>query len=112
MNSHPAKLLQIYISEHDRYNGKPLYEEIVARCQEMKLAGVTVFRGLEGFGHTAEIHRPHLLAHDKPVVITIVESPEKAAEALSVLQQMMERIFIAVADVEVIRISGRTPQAS
>lgn len=106
MNSQPAKLLQIYVSEQDRHNGKPLYEQIVTRCQEMKLAGVTVFRGLEGFGHAAGIHRPHLLVHDQPIVITIIETPEKAVEALPVLQQMMERTFIAVTDVEVIRVSG------
>lgn len=60
MKSQPGKLLRLYVSEHDRYNGKPLYEAIVARCQELNIAGVTVFKGLEGFGHTAEMHRPHL----------------------------------------------------
>lgn len=111
MKSHPAKLLQIYVSEHDRYNGKPLYEEIVARCREMKLAGVTVFRGLEGFGHCAEVHRPRLFVHDQPIVITIIESPQKASEALPVLQQMMEVSFVTVTDVEVMRISASTSQA-
>src|SRR6185437_15030717 len=100
MNSQPGKLLRLYLSEHDRYNGKPLYEAIVARCQELKLAGVTVFKGLEGFGYTAEVHRPHLFVHDQPIVITVVETPEKAAEALPILQQMMETGVIAVTDVE------------
>ncbi|HEY7307314.1 MAG TPA: DUF190 domain-containing protein [Bryobacteraceae bacterium] len=100
MNSQPGKLLRLYVSEHDRYGGKPLYEAIVARCQELKLAGVTVFRGLEGFGHTAEVHRPHLFVHDQPIVITIVETPDRAAEALPILQQMMDSGVIAVTDVE------------
>ena len=45
-----AKLLRLHFGEGDRYNGKPLYEAIVNRCLELKIAGATVFRGLEGFG--------------------------------------------------------------
>jgi hypothetical protein len=112
MNSQPGKLLRLYVSEHDRYNGKPLYEAIVARCQELKLAGVTVFRGLEGFGHTAEMHRPHVFVHDQPIVITVVETPEKAAEALPILQQMMESGVIAVTDVEMTFVSSGTTSRS
>jgi uncharacterized protein len=108
MNSQPGKLLRIYVNEHDRYKGKPLYEAIVARCQELKLAGATVFRGLEGFGHTAEVHRQHLFAHDQPIVITIVETSEKAAEALPILQEMMGSGVIAVTDVEMTVIKGGT----
>lgn len=106
MNSQPGKLLRLYVSERDRYDGKPLYEAIVARCQELKLAGVTVFRGLEGFGHTSEVHRAHLFVHDQPIVITVVESPEKAAEALPILQKMMRSGVIAVTDVEMTFVSN------
>ena len=108
MNSQPGKLLRLYVSEHDRYNGKPLYEAIVARCHELELAGVTVFRGLEGFGHTAELHRDHLFVHDQPIVITIVETPEKATAALPVLQEMMTSGVVAVTDVEMIVVSNST----
>ena len=101
MNGKPGKLVRIYVSEHDQYNGKPLYEAIVAKCLELRLAGVTVFRGLEGFGQTSEIRRARLFAHDQPIVITIVETPEKSAEALPVLQRMMKTGVIAVSDVEV-----------
>jgi len=106
MNSQPGKLLRFYVSERDQYQGKPLYEAIVARCQELKLAGVTVFRGLEGFGHTSEIHHHHLFGHDQPVVITVVETPEKATEALPTLQEMMGSGVIAVTDVEVMLVSN------
>jgi PII-like signaling protein len=103
----PGKLLRIYVSEHDQYNGRPLYKAIVSKCQELELAGATVFRGLEGFGHAAELHRPHLFAHDQPIVITIVETPEKSAQALPVLQAMMKTGVIAITDVEMMVISNR-----
>ena len=104
-NKQPAKMLSLYISERDQYQGEPLYEAIVARCQELKLAGVTVFRGLEGFGRTSEIHRPHLFTHDQPIVITVVETPERAEQALPELQSMMPSGVIAVTDVEMMVIS-------
>jgi PII-like signaling protein len=56
-----AKLLRVHFGESDRYNGKPLYEAIVHRCQELQIAGATVFRGLEGYGESAEIHRHRLI---------------------------------------------------
>ncbi len=108
MNSKPGKLLRIYVSENDQYNGRPLYEAIVSRCLELRLAGVTVFRGLEGFGHTSEVHRAHLFGRDQPIIITVIETPEKSAEALPVLQGMMKTGVIAVTDVEVTVVSNGT----
>ena len=101
MSHQPGKLLRLYVNERDEYRGKPLYQAIVAKCQELNLAGVTVFRGLEGFGQSAEVHRSHFVGGDQPIVITIVESPEKAREALPILQAMMSSGVIAVTDVEV-----------
>jgi uncharacterized protein len=101
MMGQPGKLLRIYVNEHDQYSGKPLYEAIVDRCRELKVTGVTVFRALEGYGETAELHHPHLFESDLPIVITIVERPEKAQEILPVLQSMMNSGLIAVTDVQV-----------
>jgi PII-like signaling protein len=101
MKSQPGKLLSVYVNEHDKRNGKPVYEAIVSRCQEMKLAGLTVFRCLEGFGETAELHKAHLLGHDRPMVITIVETAANTARALPALQEIMASGVIAVSDVEI-----------
>ena len=106
MNSQPGKLLRLYVNERDEYRGKPLYQAIVAKCHELNLAGVTAFRGLEGFGGSAELHRSHLFGSDQPIVITIVESPERAREALPVFEAMMSSGAIAVTDVEVTVVSS------
>jgi uncharacterized protein len=107
MSSQSGKLLRIYVNERDEYRGKPLYEAIVAKCQELNLAGATVFRGLEGFGESAELHRLHLLGSDQPIVITVIDTPEKTREGLLVLQAMMSGGVIAVSDVEVTTVSNR-----
>jgi PII-like signaling protein len=106
MNGQPAKLLRLYVTEHDQYGGKPLYQAIVDRCRELNVAGATVFRALEGFGETAELHHRHLLKSDQPIVITIVESPEKARQIVPELEGMMNSGMIAVTDVEVTIVSN------
>jgi PII-like signaling protein len=103
-NFQPAKLLRLLFTERDRYRGKPLYEMIVEKCRELKIAGATVFRGLEGYGEAAEIHRSHLLAHDLPVVIQIVDSEENIQRLLPVLEEMMDKGLIAMSDVKMRRI--------
>jgi hypothetical protein len=100
----PAKLLRLHFTERDRYRGKPLYEAIVEKCRELKIAGATVFRGLEGFGDDAEIHRSHLLTHDLPIVIQIVDTEENIQRLLPVMEDMMDQGLIAMSDVEVLRI--------
>jgi uncharacterized protein len=99
----PAKLLRIHISESDRFEGRPLYEAIVAKCRELQIAGATVFRGLEGYGETGEIHKRHLIGHDQPIVITIVESAENLATLVQAIESLIDTGLMAVSDVRVIR---------
>lgn len=101
MTGQPAKLLRVYVNEQDQYDGKPLYEAIVDRCRELKIAGVTVFRALEGFGETAELRHSHLFQSDQPIVITIVEHPDKVERTIPVLEEMMNSGLIAVTNAEV-----------
>jgi PII-like signaling protein len=111
MNSKPGKLIRLYVNEHDKYEGMPLYEAIVDRCRELNIAGVTVFRGLEGFGESAELHNAHFFGGDQPIVITIVEQPEKAQQTLPAIESIMSSGVIALTDVEVTFVSNgaRTP---
>jgi len=103
-NYQPAKLLRLHFTERDRYRGKPLYEAVVEKCQELKIAGATVFRGLEGFGDTAEVHRSHILAHDLPILVQIVDTEENIQRLLPIVEEMMDKGMIAMSDVSVLRI--------
>jgi len=102
--SYPAKLLRIHISEGDRFDGQPLYEAIVAKCRELKIAGATVFRGFEGYGETAELHRAHLIRHDQPIVISIVDTADKLGALIPVVEAMMDTGVIAVSEVQAVRV--------
>ena len=106
-----GKLIRIHLNEADRYDGTSLYEAIVDRCRELDIAGATVFRALEGFGETAEVHRQQLFGTEGSVVIMIVDRPEKLAAVLPVLKSMLTGGTIAVSEVEVLAIAGGAPAA-
>lgn len=106
---YPARLLRIHISESDRFQGKPLYEAIVAKCRELKIAGATVFRGLEGYGESAELHRSHLARHDQPILITIVDTGENLSRLIPVVEEMMDTGLIAISDVRAVRVRKKVP---
>ena len=74
-----ARLLRIFIGESDRHGGKPLHEALVALARGEGLAGATVLRGIEGFGASSRVHTARILrlADDLPLVVEIVDTPEK-----------------------------------
>ena len=100
----PAEILRIHISESDRHQAKPLYEAIVAKCRKMKIAGATVFRGLEGYGETAEMHRSHMVRSDRPIIITVVDSAENILRLIPVVAEMMDTGLMATSAVQTIRV--------
>ena len=99
-----AKLLRLHFSESDRYDGRPLHEAVVERARQLGIAGATVFRGLEGYGETAEIHRAHLMRRDQPIVVTIVDTAESLDRLIPEVEAMMDKGLIATSDVDCIRI--------
>ena len=99
-----AKLLRLHFGESERYQGKPLYEAVVQRAKELRIAGATVFRGLEGYGESAEMHRHHVMRKDQPVVVTIVDTADNLERLIPELEAMIDTGMIATSDVECIRI--------
>lgn len=82
-------LLRIFLGEMDRHDGKPLYEWITLKARDLDLAGVTVLRGILGYGSTHRLHsaRPLRLSEDLPLVVEIVDSDEKINLLLSHLEE-------------------------
>jgi PII-like signaling protein len=99
-----AKLIEIHCSEQDRCGAKPLYEAIVERCRALGIAGATVLRGLEGYGETTAIHRKHLLKSDQPITVIAVDTAEKIHTLATAVEQMMEKVIMAMSDVRAVRV--------
>ncbi|MER8370830.1 DUF190 domain-containing protein [Mesorhizobium sp. M1348] len=100
-----AQLLRIFIGENDKADGRPLYEVIVLRAREMQIAGATVLRGAMGFGHSSRLHTTKILrlSEDLPLVIEIVDSEEKLAAFLPVLETIMTSGLITLEKVQVLQ---------
>lgn len=90
----PAKTmtrLKIYVGEDKRHGDAPLYKAILAKARNLHLAGATVYRGIEGYGHSARLHTFEVLAsEDLPVVIEIIDSDEKIAAFRQLLTDIPE----------------------
>src|SRR5262245_50232995 len=106
-----AKLLRIYIGESDRWEHKPLYEAIVLKARESGLAGATVLRGPMGFGKSSVLHTAKILrlSADLPLVIEIVDEPDKIQSFLPVLTQMVGGGLVTPEKIEVIHYKSAQP---
>lgn len=109
LTAEPARLLRIHISESDQCQGRPLYEAIVDKCRELKIAGATVFRGLEGYGETAEMHKYRLTRRDQPIVISIIDTAQNLARLAPAIEAMMDTGLMAFSDVWTVRVQKQTP---
>ena len=60
-----------------------------------------------GFGKHSRIHRAHLLglSEDLPEKVEIIDRPERIAELLPVLEEMVSGGLIVVEDIHIIRYS-------
>ena len=98
-----ALLIRIYIGESDQWHGQPLYHAIVMRLRERSAAGVTVLRGIEGFGAHAHLHTTRILrlSEDLPILIELVDEEERARALLAEIDEMVGDGLITVERVEV-----------
>jgi PII-like signaling protein len=102
----PARLMRVFLGEADRLDNEPLYDAIVKRLRLLDIAGATVYRGILGYGAKGHTHKLDFfhLSRDLPIVISVIDSPEKIAEAASAVEQMMDDGLIVLSDVEMVRL--------
>jgi uncharacterized protein len=106
-----AKLMRVYMGESDKWEGEPLYEAIIKRLNMMDVSGATVYRGILGYGAKRHTHKQGFLhiSHDLPVMITIVDTPDKIREAMDTIEPMMQDGLIVTSDVEIVRLVHAYP---
>ncbi|WP_300350449.1 DUF190 domain-containing protein [Clostridium sp.] len=95
-----GSFLKIFIDEADKYNGKPLYTEILAKLKEKDILGATVFRGIEGLDRHHKIHSDfiEILARNLPIIIEVIDSTEKIYELAEILEPMIETGTLTIID--------------
>src|SRR5262249_38295958 len=92
------------VGEGDHWQGKPLYEAIVLEARQRGLAGATVIKGFMGVGAHSRIHTAKLLelSQDLPIVIEIVDAPDKIEACMPELQKMVGDGLITLERAEVL----------
>ena len=102
-----ARMLRIHFTESDKWQGKPMHEAIVAKCQELGLAGATVYRGLEGFGASARIYHARSLSFSKdaPIMVSVIDTEDQIQNLIPHLDRMIAGGLVASSKVVAIRYS-------
>jgi uncharacterized protein len=97
-------LMRIHIGESDKWHGKPLHEAIVEELRREKFSGVTVLRGVGGYGGSSVYHTDKLLrlSQDLPIVLEVIESQERIDEILPHLDEMIGGGLVTLEKVQVI----------
>ncbi|CAN5415319.1 DUF190 domain-containing protein [soil metagenome] len=81
-------MLRVFITEQEH-----LLEPIMKHLHnELKVRGVTVMRGIVGFGSSGEVHRSSLLdlSLNLPLVIECFDDTSKSTEILEYLKTMVD----------------------
>jgi PII-like signaling protein len=101
-------LMRIHIGESDKWHGKPLYEGIVEMLRKEGFSGVTVLRGVAGYGGSSVYHTDKILrlSQDLPIVLEIVETTERIENILPRLDAMVDGGLITLEKVRVILYRG------
>ena len=99
-----GKLLRIFVGEADHWQGRPLYEAIVIEARKRGLAGATAIKGFMGFGAHSRIHTAKLLelSQDLPIVVEIVDAPDKIEAFMPDLERMVGDGLITLERAEVL----------
>lgn len=99
-----ALRLTIFVGADDRWQHRPLHDEIVRRAHEAGLAGATVLPGCEGYGRSDLVHTTRLLslAEDLPVMVIIVDAEERVRGFLPRLDDLITDGMVLLDEVEVV----------
>lgn len=108
-----AQMMRIYLSEEDRWNDKPLYEALVEAMRANDIAGVTVYRGILGYGAHRRMHKdkPLLSTHHGSVMLSAIDSVEKLQAILPLVDKMVQEGLVVFSDVDIIKYAYRAGSA-
>lgn len=109
-----AQMMRIFLSEEDRWKNKPLHEALVEAMRANDIAGVTVYRGILGYGAHRRVHKdkPLLASHHGSVMLSAIDTAEKLRAFLPLVEQMVEEGLVVFSDVDIIKYAYRAAEAA
>ncbi|HMK56977.1 MAG TPA: DUF190 domain-containing protein [Dissulfurispiraceae bacterium] len=105
----PAKKLSIYVDETDKLGGKPVYEVLMDIFYKKEIAGVSVFRGIAGYGSDGVFHTSKLLelSTSLPVKLEATDSAEKIDGIMPHVLDIVEKGLVELTDTYVVKCCSR-----
>jgi PII-like signaling protein len=106
----PAKKLTVYVDDSDKYKGKPVYEVLLDIFYKQEIAGVSVFRGVAGYGGDGVFHTSKMLelSTSLPIKIEVVDSEEMISKVLPFINDIVGKGLIEISDTLVIKCCSKT----
>jgi PII-like signaling protein len=98
-----AKLLRIYIDEADRWNDKPLHEALVEALRANEMAGVTVYKGILGYGVHRELHEQKTMSHNASLMLSVIDVEDRISAFMPILEKMVREGMAVISDVDIIK---------
>lgn len=103
-----SKMLRIYASTTDKVKHTPLYEALTYAAKRYGMAGVTVYKGIMGYGASSEIFSNKFweLSDKVPVIIELVDDPTRIdrfiERIIPWLEQLPKGCLVAVSEMDII----------
>ncbi len=107
-----AKMMRIYIGDSDKWQDQPLHEALVRAMRANDLAGVTVYRGILGYGAHRRVHKDKTfhLSHDSSLMLTVVDTEEKLNSFLPIVEKMVQEGLVVLSDADIIKYAHRATE--
>jgi PII-like signaling protein len=98
-------LLRIFLGESDQW-----HLALLERLRKEGAAGVTVLRGIAGFGARSVVHTTHILrlSEDLPIVLELVDTPAQVERLLPILDEMVNEGLVTMEKVRVVKYAPGT----
>lgn len=100
-----CQALRVYVDENLKWHNQLLYRAMVEKLLNTGLAGASVFKGVEGFGSSAQLHSARILeiTENLPVLVEVVDTPKQIAKALKAIEPMLPKhCLVTLQDVRVL----------
>lgn len=103
-------LLRIFLSEHDTYQHKPAYLQILEMLRKEKIAGATVLRGVAGFGAQSRQHHAGIIdiSNNLPLVIEAVDTEEAIKAVVLKLEPMVGDGLVTLEEITVVGFKSKS----
>ncbi|MCU0472152.1 MAG: DUF190 domain-containing protein [Bacteroidales bacterium] len=94
MENKESSILKIYASSTDRLGTKLLYEHIVKSARNKGISGVTVYRGIMGYGLSSQISSAKFweLTEKLPVMIEIIDRTSVLKDFFSTIESDLKNM--------------------